>query len=274
MNSSQQDTLLTIQTAKEHPSFSNYISASEAARIIGVCTRSVYGYIAAGRLTAIRIGTLIALDAEEVSRFERPVVNRRGRKHTARRSPLSGETPATKKEPPSLSGYLSVREAARVIGVSPRSVYSAISQGRLTAIRVGGATALDAEEVSHFEYQVAGRPRERHPVWRVPSGRNRQYLTRIKTRVREGESERLEQRLEEIRAARKHHLIGTVARIILRSQEDPTAIQLLLIWRQLVMPAQEERQAAIAALCDDLADVLDREQTTWSESQILLHAEG
>jgi excisionase family DNA binding protein len=277
MNSSQQDTLPTTQTTKEHPSLSNYLSVREAALIIGVCTRSVYDYIAAGRLTALRLGTKIVLDAEEVSHFERSVVNHRERGKTAQRSTLSrlsSEAPARKREHPSLAGYISAGEAARILDVHPRSVYGYISRGRLTAIRVGGVTALDAEEVSHFERQVSGRRRERHPLWRVPWASNRQYLTLIRTRVREGASERLEQRLEAIRAAKKHHLVGTVARLILRSQNDPMAIQILLVWRQIVMPAEEERQAAIAALCDDLADLLDWEHATWSENRILLHAEG
>jgi hypothetical protein len=99
-------------------------------------------------------------------------------------------------------------------------------------------------------------------------------VSRIRTRVRECARERLEQRLEEIRAAKKHHLVGTVARLILRSQDDPTAIQILLVWRQLVMPSEEERQAAIATLCDDLADLLDWEHAIWSEGQVLLYAGG
>jgi excisionase family DNA binding protein len=248
-----------------------YLLVSEAARIIGVSARSVYSYIAAGRLSAVRLGTLMLVHAEEVARFERPVADHRRRKPTAQQS---REAPAPKRVSPSLAGYLSVSEAARRVGVSSRSIYGSLARGKLTAIRVGGVIAVDAEEVSHLKRPVVGRRRERHPIWRVPSVLNRQLLTVIRTRVREGASAQLEQRLEEIRAAKKHHLTGTVARSIMRNQYDPTAIQILLVWRQQVMPTEQERQVAIAALCADLADLLDWEHATWSDSQVLLHAEG
>jgi excisionase family DNA binding protein len=256
----------------EHPFSPEYISVSEAARIIGVSARSVYSYIATGRLTAIRVGTLMLVHAEEVARFERPVADHRRKRKSAAQP--SREAPAPKHKPLSLAGYLSVREAARRVGVSPRSMYGYLARGKLTAIRVGDVVVVDAEEVAHCQRQGVGRRRERHPLWRVPLALNRQYMTLIRMRVREGEGERLEQRLEEIRAAKKHHLVGTVARSVMRNQHDPTAIQILLVWRQLVMPAEEERQAALAALRADLADLLDWEHATWSESQVLLHAEG
>jgi excisionase family DNA binding protein len=245
---------------KELLSSSEYLSVSEAARMIGVSARSVYSYIATGRLTAIRLGRFTVVHAEEVVRFERPLTRWHKREHAGQRSTLpclGNEALTPNKAHPSLTGYLSVREAARRVGISPRSMYGYIARGKLTAIRVGRLIAVNAEEVSHCERQVVGRRRERHPIWRVPSVLNRQYMTLIRARVREGASERLEQRLEEIRAAKKHHLTGTVVRSVMCNQHDPTAIQIQFVWRQLVMPPQEERQAAIAALCADLADLLD-----------------
>ncbi len=168
--------------------------------------------------------------------------------------------------------YLSVREAAKIIGVSTRSVYGYIEAGRLVGIRIGASIAVQAEEVRNYHRAVVGRPRTRTPVWRVPVFMNHQYLTNIAAHIREGQGDKLEKRLLEIRASGKHSIPGTVARYIVRSQEKPDEVQLILVWRQLVMPPQEEREAAVAALRVTLADILDWERAVYSEGKVMLSA--
>ena len=82
----------------------------------------------------------------------------------------------------------------------------------------------------------------------------------------------LRRRLEEIRAAKKHHFPGTCERSILRNKHDPEEITLLLVWRGVVMPSLEVREASLLAFCADLADVLDWETAVVKEGEALLHA--
>lgn len=172
---------------------------------------------------------------------------------------------------PKMEGYISIREAAKIMGVSTRSVYGYIEHDKLQGVRVGSSVAVSEEAVRQYQLPPVGRPRTRVPKWRVPVPRNPEYLTSMCVRVREGQGERIEQRIAEIRQSQKHAIVGTVDRYIMRDHRDPDLVQIVLVWRNLVMPLEEERQAAIAALCDDLADLLDWETATCHEGPVLLN---
>ncbi len=118
---------------------------------------------------------------------------------------------------------------------------------------------------------MTGRRRTRIPVWRIPVGDNVQYLTQIFTRIREGQEALFKQKLEEMRAGEKHFLPGTVARYIARSDEKPSDIHLVLVWRSTVMPEQAEREAALEALRQELAEVLDWETAWYEYGKVLMH---
>ena len=168
--------------------------------------------------------------------------------------------------------YLSVKEAANLLGVSPRCVYNYIETGRLPGVRVGSVTVVEEEAARNFQRRPVGRLRTRTPLWHVPPINNLQYLTTISVRIRQGQRERLDQKLVEIRVAGKHLLPGTAARYIARSQSNPDDVQIILVWRDAVMPSVEEREAALAALRADLADIFDWETASYREGQVMLHA--
>jgi excisionase family DNA binding protein len=174
--------------------------------------------------------------------------------------------------PVQVEEFLSVREAAKIMGVSTRSVYGYIETGKLLGIRIGASIAVHAEAVRNYQRPVVGRPRTRTPIWRVPVVMNLQYLTTINVRARDGQGVMLEPRLAEIRAGSKHLIPGTVARYIVRDKVDPDALQIILVWRKLVMPPNEEREAAIAALCADLSDILDLDTMSYREGQVVMNA--
>jgi excisionase family DNA binding protein len=157
------------------------------------------------------------------------------------------------------SEYVSVAEAAHQLGVSARSVYGYIETKKLPAIRIGASIAIPAEALASFQRGVVGRARTRTPVWRVPTAENQQYVTTITVKVRQGQEARLEEKLAEMRKQREHLLYGTVARYIAQSVDCPEQIQIILVWRALVMPPEEEREAAFAALQVDLDDLLEWE---------------
>lgn len=178
--------------------------------------------------------------------------------------------PPTSLEP--AQHYLSVKEVARIMKVSERSVYSYIADGKLPALRVDNVTVVAEEHVANYQRRAPGRLRTTVPVWHMPPAQNRQYLTFIIVRVRPGKGELLEGRLAEIRAENRHLLPGTAARYIGSGRYDPDSVQIVLTWRSAVMPAEEERAAALAEFYADLADILDWETMLLEESRVLMHA--
>src|SRR5579883_951797 len=170
-----------------------------------------------------------------------------------------------------IPGYVPVKEAAEKLGLSRRRINDLVRTGRIRAFKASHVLMLLAEDVDNFKRQPTGRPRTRIPVWRLPGDKNIQYLTIIFARIRDGQGERFDAKLEEIRAEEKHLLPGTVARYIARSEEKPEDVQMVLVWRSTVMPPASEREAALAALQAELAEILDWENA-WSEyGRVLMH---
>ena len=172
---------------------------------------------------------------------------------------------------PHLEGYISLKKAAEMLRVAERTVYGYVTDGKLPGIRAGSSIVVKAEDVQSFRRGSPGRRRTRVPVWRLSIGEHLQYLTIIFVRIRPGQDDKLEQKLEELRSGEKHLLPGTVARYIARNEEKSEDVQIVLVWRSTVMPPQEEREKALAALRTELAEILDWE-TAWSENgRVLMH---
>lgn len=167
--------------------------------------------------------------------------------------------------------YLSIREAAQRLGVSQRSVYGYIASGKLPGERIGQRMVVRRETVETYQRPAVGRPRTRTPLWRVSVATNVQYLLSISVRLRPGQEQPFQQKLAEIRLQRHHPIPGTVARYISRASSVPEAIRIVLVWRQRLMPPEEERQAALAALRADLSEMLDWETATSFEGVVALN---
>ena len=84
-----------------------------------------------------------------------------------------------KMEERSEAPLLSIKEAARLLGVSERTVYGYIEDGSLPGSRTRTATVLKREDVLHYQRKAPGRLRTRTPAWHVPPAGNIPYLTHI-----------------------------------------------------------------------------------------------
>src|SRR5260370_16919460 len=82
-------------------------------------------------------------------------------------------------EIPNLPGYVSIKEAADMLGVSDKRVYQYVRAGRLSAQRIGHILILPIEEVKHFKPSPTGRVRTRAPSWRVYRSRGTLLFTTI-----------------------------------------------------------------------------------------------
>ena len=172
-----------------------------------------------------------------------------------------------------LPGYISVKEAAKRLGLVDKTIYRYIDEEKLPAIRLDASPFVLVEEkaVQNYKRQSVGRPRTRIPAWRLPAGANLLYLTQMVVPIYPGQEENLSTKLKEMHAGSAHLLPGTVARYIARSEDKPDSVQIVLIWRKAVMPEKEEREEALEALRSELAQILDWDAASSEHGQVLMH---
>lgn len=167
---------------------------------------------------------------------------------------------------------ITIEEAAAIMQRSWRTVYEYIETGKLTATRVGRRTFLDETEVRQFVYGSVGRKRLHPPRWHTPNKDDRQSITCLCLPIRSGKREELFAKLQTIHLEKRHLFPGTIARYITYREQYPESIQILLVWRHVLRPPGEECNAALQALHDELAEVLEWEDAHGEEHVVLLRA--
>ncbi len=172
---------------------------------------------------------------------------------------------------PDLPGYVSTKEAAKILGISERRVRLYIEMKRLRAVRAADVLLLPLDDVKNFKRKIVGRPRKNTLAWRISSTENTQFMTFISVQMRPQREKQLMQRLEEVKRGGQHVFPGTVARYVVRSEAIPRQIELVLIWRSTVMPNEVEREQALEGFRQALADVLDWDTAQYNDGQILMH---
>ena len=172
---------------------------------------------------------------------------------------------------PAIPGYVSVKEAAKMLSLADRTVYEYIEEGRLPAVRAADVIMIALEEVEKFKRGTAGRPRRNTPPWRISAGDNTQFMTFILAQVRAGQQGALMQKLEEIKQRGQHIFPGTIARYIVGSETSPGQIQIALIWRGTVMPDEVTREKALEAFRRALAGVLDWSTAQYNNGTVFMH---
>ncbi|QBD79431.1 DNA-binding protein [Ktedonosporobacter rubrisoli] len=172
---------------------------------------------------------------------------------------------------PDLSGYITVKEAAEILGLSARAVYEFVDEERLPSLRAGHAVLVLREAVERFERQPVGKPRKTIPPWRISSGENTQFMTLIHVSIQAGKREELAQKLEAMRQQKLHLFPGTVVRSIMASETKAGQAVIVLIWRGAIMPPETKREEALAAFRQDLEDVLDWERAEYNSGPVMMH---
>ncbi len=170
-----------------------------------------------------------------------------------------------------IPGYVSVKEAAEMLGLSPRTVYDYIEEGRLPSARFADVIAISREEIRKFKREPSGRPRKNTPLWHISSGDNTQFMSLISVQLRAGQRDVLQQKLEVIRKKKQHLFPGTVMRYVAASGASFERVLLLLIWRGTVLPDESTREGALEEFQRSLDDVLDWSTAQYEYGQVLMH---
>ena len=172
---------------------------------------------------------------------------------------------------PNLPGYVSVKEAATLLGISDKRVYQYILAGRLPAQRVGHILIVPVDAVKQFKPGPSGRTRTKAPAWRTYHSRGTLIATEIRVPVQAGQQARLLEVLKTLEQEDRHTFPGTVARYVMKGNEALTELQLLLLWKDTDMPDEQTRARELGALKDELAGIVDWRAAQERTNEVLLH---
>src|SRR5437763_38903 len=89
-------------------------------------------------------------------------------------------------ELPDLQDYVSIKEAAKMLGLAYKTVYEYISEGRIKAVRAADVILIPVGEVRSFKPNISGRPRTSIPQWRIAREDNTLSQTTISVQLRAG----------------------------------------------------------------------------------------
>jgi len=173
---------------------------------------------------------------------------------------------------PDIEEYVSIKQAAEMLGVAYRTAHQYVAEGRIPAVRAGDVILIRVAELKKFKPTISGRPRKSVPRWHISPADNALLATIILVQVRSGQEEKLAERLDELRRGGEHLFPGTVSRYIMKRKQHPGQVEILLIWRSPIMPASAQREQALAAFRQSLDDVLDWSTAQYDEATILMHA--
>jgi excisionase family DNA binding protein len=175
-------------------------------------------------------------------------------------------------ELPDISGYLSIKDAAKALGLATRTVYEYVSEGRIRAVRAADVILIPSEEIAKFKPNISGRPRTTIPLWRISPTDNALQYTSLRVQAREDKFDEFRRVLDEIRRKKDHLFPGTIARYILGSNQAPGQIEIVLIWRLSIMPDETARQQSLESFKQALNDVVDWTTAHYDDGTILMHA--
>jgi len=172
---------------------------------------------------------------------------------------------------PDIPGYVSIKQAAHMLGITDKRVYRYIEIGRLPAYKASGVFLLSEEDVKQFKLNPPGPLRTNPPPWLSYSSRSKVLTTEIQVPVRQGKQEKLLHKLAAIQDANRHTFPGTIARYLMKGDEALTCVHIMLLWKDTDMPDETKRQHDLEALQDELADVLDWENAHATTNETLLY---
>lgn len=170
-----------------------------------------------------------------------------------------------------IPGYVTTKEAVKILGVSSHRIYQYIKAGRLKAVQVGKAFMMRVEDVEQFRPNPSGRMRTKASPWRTYRSRGTLLATDILVRVRPGQQGKLVEKLKVIQEGDRHTFPGTIARYAIKGDMALATVRFWLIWKDTEMPNEAIRQKDLAAFQAELADVLDWETAQYNISEVIIH---
>src|SRR5579884_2956053 len=96
-----------------------------------------------------------------------------------------------KKDVPAVPGFVTVREAAKIINVSRTRMYEFVDEGRFPLHKAGSTYLIALADLENFRPNPTGRLRKSPPKWRAYRGGGKLFATEMQVKIRSGQRERL-----------------------------------------------------------------------------------
>lgn len=171
-----------------------------------------------------------------------------------------------------LDKFLTIGEASKLLGMTYKTTHRYVAKGDLKGTKKGGRYLIPRKEVEKFRRKLGGLERKSIPPWRFSPEGHALINTSIEAKLRAGVTENeFIRALERVKRSEEYSFPGTIARYVLGEEEEPRAVEILLIWRQSSMPAPDEIEAALAVLGKALAPVLDWENKHTRTRRVWMH---
>jgi|SRR5579859_2733546 len=172
---------------------------------------------------------------------------------------------------PRLPGYVTIKEAAKILNLSDKRVYEYVEDGRLSSVWASHVIMIPLDEVQNFKPNISGRPRKSVPLWHISPDDNLLLSTLILVRMKSGQQNTLMQKLEEIRQTKQHLFPGTIGRYFIGDGTGIEPVQILLIWRSSVVPDVATREQNLQAFREALDEVLDWGTAEYHHGRVFMH---
>ncbi|QBD82962.1 DNA-binding protein [Ktedonosporobacter rubrisoli] len=170
-----------------------------------------------------------------------------------------------------LPGYVSIKEAAKMLGISDKMVYIYIQRKRLPALQIANVLVIPIKDVQNFKFNSEGRPRRKTPPWRISSRDNVLFVTSITLQFEAAQQDLLAERLREIRESGLYDFPGTVTRYVFSYEGSPNTIEIQLVWKTSVAPDEATREQTLEEFRQALDDVLDWSTAQYKHGRALMH---
>jgi len=164
---------------------------------------------------------------------------------------------------PAIVGYVPIKEAAKLLGISNPRMYGYVREKRIPARKAGRTLMIPLDELEHFKLNPPGRVRTKAADWRVYNSRSKLLGIDIHVQVLPGQQGRLIEKLKAIYRKQQHTFPGTIQRYIFKDDIAPSEISIWLIWKDTEMLDNATRDQELTAFRAELADVLN-----WETAQI------
>ena len=171
-----------------------------------------------------------------------------------------------------ITGYITIAETARKLGVSYARVMAYVDNGRLDILTVADTIFISEKSVEQFKRRSKiGRPRVQTPRWRKSPKDANFIIATIFVHMYTGQKPSLLGLLEETWQKQHYLFPKTIARYISEDDLSPGTIEIQLIWKQSEMPDEATYQEQLEAFKETFKDVLDWQTARYSTKTVLLH---
>jgi excisionase family DNA binding protein len=169
-----------------------------------------------------------------------------------------------------LSDYVTVKQAAEMLGITDKRLYKYIENRELEASKPGRDYLIKKEDVLKLPLKSAGRPREKVPRWNRYRD-SKLLITEIHATVPADRLEQFREKIEAIRSKQRHTFARSIARYIVEDRANQHNITIWLLWKDTELPGEEQRRRDLDAFKAEMRDVLTWEPEDISEKEGLIY---